>query len=602
MKAMLLAGAAAIMLTGAARAAPADPVIDRYVAWRGGAAFEKATTVHMVGQATYGAYSGPVERWISPDRTREAAALGVLRTDESVSPGDSWTVTLSGQVEALPPQEIAAARRRAALAFDDVLRGADGARVTLAPAETLDGVTYAVVRLSFEGPDRYDLLIDPATGALGAARVTENKATTLTRYADWRMVDAVRMPFREIRQTQDDPQPVTMDFRAVEVGRRAAAAVWKRPAAKRLYAFTGAAKVSQALGFEFYLGSRIYIPAKVQGIETHVLLDSGAEASVLDKAWAEKAGIKPGAAVWASGTGGGEAAELAGGVDIDLGGVVLKNLTVALIDMGPIEKLIGRPIPVILGKEVMNELVVDLDFEGRTIAFHEPSGFRPPAGAVPVAASPSGGLRAVPVSIEGKPPVLMDFDIGNGSPLIVFSDYVARTGLLTDGRKVSKTLSGAVGGVRTRDVATVKAITFGGVTFHDVPATFPGSDGSSVDSARTLGNIGLPVLSRFHLYTDYAHDRLWLKPVAHAADTPFPKDRSGFVARMDGAVAKVLMVAPGSPAEAAGFKTGDNLAAFNGKPLSQEQIQSLKILPAGTKIGVTLADGSTKTLVLSDYF
>lgn len=602
MKTMLLASAAAFLLTAAAQAAPADAVIDRYVAWRGGAAFEKAAVTHAVGQATYGAYSGPVERWIAQGRARESIALGVLRTDESVSPADAWTVTLSGQVETLPPQEVAAAHHRAALTFDDALRGANGAQVTLSEPETLDGVAYAVVRITFEGPDTYDLLIDPATGALGATRATENKVATLTRYSDWRSVGGVRMPFRETRQAEDDPRKTTVEFRAIDIGKPIAAAVWKRPASKRLYAFTGAAKASQALGFEFYLGSRIYIPAKVQGIETHVLLDSGAEASVLDKAWAAKAGIKPGAEVWASGTGGGEPAEMASGVDIDLGGVVLRNLTVALIDMGPIEKLVGRPIPVILGKEVMNELVVDLDFEGRTIAFHEPAGFRAPPGAVSVPATLSTGLRAVPVAIEGAPPVLMDFDIGNGSPLIVYSDYTTRTGLLKDGRKVSKTLSGAVGGVRTRDIATLKSITFGGVTFPDVPTTFPASDGSSVDSARTLGNIGLPLLSRFHIYTDYPNDRLWLKPVARATDMPFPKDRSGFVARMDGAAAKVLMVAPGSPAEAAGFKAGDSLAAFNGKPLSQEQIQSLKTLPAGSPLVVTLADGATKTLVLADYF
>jgi hypothetical protein len=64
-----------------------------------------------------------------------------------------------------------------------------------------------------------------------------------------------------------------------------------------------------------------------------------------------------------------------------------------------------------------------------------------------------------------------------------------------------------------------------------VPTVFPPAGPSAVDSDRTAGNLGLGVLGRFRLVTDFAGDRLWLGagPVTtarsaaasrSAADTP----------------------------------------------------------------------------------
>lgn len=602
----LAAAVAALLLAGPALAAPVDDVVARYVAWRGGAAFQAATGLYAAGVTTDGSYDGTVRRWTTAERGRETANFGALASNMAWDPRGGWTVTLSGQVETPSAEEIAAARRRGQLTFDDAFSPDRGAEVSLAPPETFDGQPVEVVTVRFGGPDHYSLLVRRGTGELLALRLVEDRTTTTVRYGDWRTVEGVRMPFLERQQVQGDPAVQTFRFSEIDIDPAIDPAVWERPANRKVAVFEAGATATAPMPFEFYLGSRIYIPATVAGTATHVLLDSGAEATVLDKAFAERAGIRRSGVVTAVGTGGRQEAEIASGVTLKIGDMELRDLTVVLIDLSGVEKMIGRPIPVILGKEVFNATAVDLDFQARTIAFHDAAGFVPAPGQVEVPVGSANGIRSVPVSIEGRPAVPFDFDLGNGSPLLVYSAFSGPAGLLTDGRPVSKTLSGAVGGLKERETATVRTLTFGGVTFRDVPAVFYADDGDTAESNRTLGNIGMPILNRFRMTTDFSRDRIWLTPVAERVDAPFPKDRTGLLAPppKDGRT-EVLLVAPGSPAEAAGFRKGDVLTGVDGKALKDLDagaLQALRGRPAGTSVTFTLEGGATRTLVLKDYY
>jgi len=91
-----------------------------------------------------------------------------------------------------------------------------------------------------------------------------------------------------------------------------------------------------------------------------------------------------------------------------------------------------------------------------------------------------------------------------------------------------------------------------------------------------------------------------------AINKPFDKDRSGLVAQTGKNALKILMVAPGSPAERAGWKQGEELiaidghaidAAYEGSPLARWGRQ-----PAGTVVKLTKGDHSVHDLTLADYF
>src|SRR5690606_4510221 len=274
-------------------------------------------------------------------------------------------------------------------------------------------------------------------------------------------------------------------------------------------------------------------------------------------------------------------------------------------DLEAIAGMLGRPLPVILGKDAFADLIVDVDFPNRRIAFHEPSGFAPPAGAREVALVESaGGLRSVEVSIEGRPPAPFDFDIGNGGSALVFPASAAAEGLL-DGRRSSTVLSGAVGGLRTARIAVVERLTFAGVELRDVPVVFTPAGTSAVDSDRLAGNLGIGVLARFRLITDYPGDRLWLVPDAAALAAPFPRGRLGLSLRKEGDVGVAGLIAEGSPAEAAGGTAPARIVAIDGQPagsLTAEALREIVTAPAGRRVSFTLDTGETRVLEARDYF
>ena len=212
------------------------------------------------------------------------------------------------------------------------------------------------------------------------------------------------------------------------------------------------------------------------------------------------------------------------GFDVRLGGAELKGVTVAIMDLSPISQALGRRTPVLLGKEMMNQAITDIDFAARRIRLVAPEAFAPPPGAVDLPLTPVKGLRALPVVIEGGPTVMAMFDLGNGSPLALFPGYAAEARVL-EGRRASAVMAGGVGGAAPSALFNLNRLSIGGHVFENVPTTLRPADGvwAREDAA---ANVGLPIFSRFRLMIDFGGDRLFLLPGPDMAK-PLPRDRSG---------------------------------------------------------------------------
>ena len=342
----------------------------------------------------------------------------------------------------------------------------------------------------------------------------------------------------------------------------------------------------------------------MNGHDTVVLLDSGATVSSFDKAYAASVGLQASGSLPAPGGGGVETAGLIGGVEVQVANLTLRHLNTLALDFAPVAARIGHPLPFVLGNELFNQLTVDIDFARRRLAFHDPAGFTAPADATVVPLIRTRGNRSVPVSIEGAAPVQFDFDLGNGSPLLVFPAFYQAHKLL-EGRRASQTLGGAVGGFHPEVAATLSQVEFAGIRFTQVPARFTADTLSDVNSNLTQGNIGLPILARFRLIIDYAHDRLYAAPQPEAASTAFAKDRLGLSwVKRDAALA-VDFVSPGSPAQEAGFKAGDKIALINGKPSqawTEPDLAALRYGTAATSLAFTMQDGAVRRVKLGDFF
>ncbi len=606
---LLSAGIAVLSLvtTAPTHADALSGVVDRYVAWRGGPAFEHFTTVHLKAKIETAGLSGTSEGWVVRDGPQRADLdLGVVKQSGVISPqpGVSWDTSTSGQIQDASEADLKAGVRDSALQFAGALRGQGGAHVTLMPPETRDGRAWDVVRITFGDDDTYDLFIDDKTGELDGERVTENRRTRFERLSDWRMVDGVRLPFLISTETGIAGNDAVVHVTEIDVNKPVDPALFARPGAVHRATFKGGAASTGWIPFEFYDDNRIFFPARINGQDTVVMLDSGAETSVIDKAYATKIGLASQGGVAMMGSGGTDTAGLIPGVKIELGDLTLSDLTIASVDLETVGRRMGHPLPFVLGDDVFEELAVDIDFAHRRIAFRDPSKLEKPADAREVPLRLTQGIRSVPLSIEGGEPIQVDFDIGNGSPLLLYPAFYEKTGLL-NGRRTSQGLGGAIGGIHAQTLATVKRVSFAGVDFDDVPTVFPPSTNSAVNTNVAVGNLGLPIIDRFRVVVDFTHSRLWLTPDAERIKAPFLRDRLGLALNPAGDNLHVEFVAPGSPAEAAGFKIGETITLVDRKPHSAWPGESLRALggePAETAVEFTLSTGEVRRLKLADYF
>lgn len=576
-----------------------EELIGRYRLWRGGDAFARMHAVRFDGAAVTSGLTGRQTLLATEDGDlRRETDLGVVKSADARHGRTGWSLTQSGQLEVLAPQVAADLRRDALLLFDDLL--SDPSRLQLEQGVERDGRTFSVVSVKFDDDsDVHQLYFDEASGALYGLRFVRDRQEGFTRYDGWRFVNGVRMPFAQSTVAEGE-SPVTVIWQIVEVDPTVSVDAFAPPAIVPNHAFADEESSTAFIPFELRSGSQIFIPAIVGGERISVLLDSGAEMTVLDLALARRLGLSLEGEVVVQGTGGLSSGTFADGVDIQVGALTFQDLTVLVLDLGPV----GLQIPAILGKDAFNALVVDLDFPNRQVAFHEPEAFVPPPDARKVELISTGDIRAVQLSIEGRAAQLFDFDTGNGGGLILYPDYAASEGLL-DNRPSTTTRSGGVGGIRVTRLATIANIDLAGFEIHGVPANFPPAGASSVDSDRTVGNVGLGVLGRFRIISDFGHGHLWITADPAQLNQPFSRNRVGLSLRKTSGVLVVDFVAEGSPAEVAGWMAGDRILAIDdvvADDLDQAALAKALTAPAGTPLAFTLADGARRELVTRDYY
>jgi predicted aspartyl protease len=250
-------------------------------------------------------------------------------------------------------------------------------------------------------------------------------------------------------------------------------------------------------------GDRLMLATQVNGHAVEALLDSAAEASILDSEIARKLGLVGSEIV--TGKGSGEknfAVPLAKGVTLNAAGLTLRDQTIAIADLSDVgRRLLGHPLDMILGRELFDAARLRIDIDRRELEVMddrtEPRGIRLELKTV-------NGIEVFPMGVEDEP-VLAAFDLGNGANVLMSSGYARHRGLLTDGRTVSKETGGGLGGETKRSVIVLKSLEIAGLTLTDVAASI-----DEGDSATDL-NVGISVLRHFVITADFRAHALWLE-------------------------------------------------------------------------------------------
>jgi len=193
------------------------------------------------------------------------------------------------------------------------------------------------------------------------------------------------------------------------------------------------------------------------------------------------------------------------------------------------------------------------------------------------------------------------FDTGSSDTVTLFERVLGDeqvqkalvSGSMAQGRGSQGVSAGGAGAVTDLRRFNVSGFTIG--------APFPTLPATTRNAPPTL--IGLGMLDRYDVTLDYPGKRMLLRERSHPAT---PKAHPGYAISMIDGTARVVQLYAGSPAEQAGLRLGDEVAAIDGRALTDpaQQCETMRWLiedrPADTaRVLSVLRDGEVVALSLA---
>ncbi|WP_409020176.1 aspartyl protease family protein [Brevundimonas vesicularis] len=210
------------------------------------------------------------------------------------------------------------------------------------------------------------------------------------------------------------------------------------------------------------------VQIKIGGRAVTALVDTGAQYSVIDRDLVTELGLGQGfdMPLVAYGVGGQPQAGRGVTLDLTVGQLHVPQLRTAILDLGPLATEAGLGAQVVLGQDLFNAAILELDMERQRLRLVDPETWIPTAGHQPVEVSRKGTALTTEVSLEGA---VIEAVIDTGfSALIALSEGTATTAGLLDGREERSGASIVLGGVARARMIQAQTMTFDQALWREV--------------------------------------------------------------------------------------------------------------------------------------
>jgi predicted aspartyl protease len=207
------------------------------------------------------------------------------------------------------------------------------------------------------------------------------------------------------------------------------------------------------------------VEVTVNGQTVRALVDSGAQYSVVDRSLVQTLGLTNVFNIPMVAYGVGGNAQVGRGTALDVavgraeGGLRLEGLRAAILDLGPLAGERGLGAALILGQDVLRELVLELDTTDKRMRFAAREGWTPPTSLAPIDVVRAGKALQAAITVEGAT-VNAVIDTGASAVLAVTRETAQAAGLL-DGRERTQGQSIVLGGTVRAETVIVRTLTIG---------------------------------------------------------------------------------------------------------------------------------------------
>ncbi len=377
------------------------------------------------------------------------------------------------------------------LIFDEAATQATG---TLQPAQTIDGKSYGVVRVKIDASLPVDLYIDEATGAYrravldpgGGFERTYNFVDTveplpgkklISRYTvgGWTAVLEKATPNETIDPSQLAPPP---------------------PSAHWVFGNGDSIPIHVT-------DKRVFVTAKINGVEGHFFLDTGAGSILLSTSFAKRANLESGEAGKGQGIGGSVDMRERTVKTFTMGDNTLSNVVVY---SAPFEGFEQEGKDGLIGFDLFAGALVVLNLDDSTLTILDPAKLQPDTSAgVAVLVDLSTQQPVVPMKLNDRVEVQATLD--SGDPLHVLLDRALITNhglkfLIDRSSLAAEGLTGGVGGsYEMVECGKLQSLSLGPISYNAPPACVGQATIGSPSDRDVL--VGFDFLKHFNIVFDY---------------------------------------------------------------------------------------------------
>jgi len=356
------------------------------------------------------------------------------------------------------------------------------------------------------------------------------------------------------------------------------------------------------------VNNRVLIPVAVNGLApASFILDTGAAATTLEKEYAAQNGIRSAGSTRAMGAAGSIDVGVSGDVVYEFAGRRAATSRSPLIPLAAVNRRSGRAVQGILGYEAFISNVVEIDYAGGSVAFHDPKTFRAPKEAVTVPLAfhhKRTPVVNVQLTMPGgrKVSARLLLDTGASTALMLTRTFVDKNGVEVDGG-IETAMGLGVGGATRERTGRIARLDFAGFAFDRPIALLSRVTKGALGDGAVDGILGGEILRRFTLHIDYKRKQLLLTPNAALGD-PIDIDMTGalFESRDETFTSLVVhTVLESSPAAEAGIRVGDQLRAIDGRAVTPAQLDEIRRMfkqPERTYTLTLVRDGAERTITI----
>ncbi len=270
---------------------------------------------------------------------------------------------------------------------------------------------------------------------------------------------------------------------------------------------------------------------------------------------------------------------VANSLEIQMPGIQAINQSMLVLQNNDLDvrNILGVDAHGVLGSELFNRFVVEIDYANEKIRFYEPSTFTSTKRFKKLDIEVKNFRPYINTTIKQKGQKKLDLTllIDTGASSALFLDQEKHESIKLPETNLNHTLGSSLTGVLEGKLARVKKIKIGKYKFKNVLTSFPENWQiqkvvKDQDGAITrYGTLGSDILSRFTVIYDYMSKSIYLKKNGEFKEG-FKFNRAGFTFRAAGKALNqyyVSTIIPNSPAEEIDLQVNDEIISIAGKPV-----------------------------------